>query len=139
MAVCMEFGWAASAGNSRSRAASTARRSSSKKGGRFIVAGNWRALGCREASRFALPLWVERLGSQLTIGLLEEDFHAPFRFFQLLLALAGEGDALFKEFHSVVERELRAFETAHNFLETCKRTFKIRFFPSSGFLGTGEF
>src|SRR6267154_2405894 len=129
MAVCMELGGADSAGNSRSRAASTARRSSSKKRGRFIVAGNWRALSCRKASRFALPLRVERLGSQLTIGLLEEDFYAPFSFFQLLLALAGESDALFKEFHGVVEREFGAFQTANNFLETCNCTFKIRFFP----------
>src|SRR5260370_34540862 len=120
MAVCMELVWAASEGNSRSRAASKARRSSSKKGGRFIVAGNWRALGCREASRFALPLWVERLGSQLTIGLLEEDFHAPLSFFQFLLALPGEGEALVKEFHGVVVREVGAFQTANNFLEACK-------------------
>src|SRR5437762_10695292 len=61
----MEEGGAVSAGRSRSRAASTVRRSSSMNGGSFIAAGNWSAAGCRGASRFGLPLGIERLGGKL--------------------------------------------------------------------------
>src|SRR5260370_33653597 len=121
----MEEGCAVSAGSSRSRAASTARRSSSKNGGSFIAAGNWRAAGCRGASRFGLPLGIEWLGGKLAIGFLQEDFHSPLCLFQLFLALAGKGDALFEQLHGVVQRELRAFEAADDFLNAGKRTLKI--------------
>src|SRR2546429_9046770 len=98
----MEAGCAVASGISRSKAASTITRPSSKNGGSFIAAGNGRAAGCCGASRFRLALGIEGLGGQLTIGLLQEDFHAPFRLFQLLLALARECHAFFEQLHRVV-------------------------------------
>src|SRR5437879_9423987 len=98
----MEVGCAVAAGSSRSRAASTVRRPSSKNGGSFIAAGNGRAAGCPGASRFGLPLGIERLSGQLAIGFLQEDFYSPLGLFQLLLALARESHALFEQFHRVV-------------------------------------
>src|ERR1700674_901471 len=124
----MEDGCEDSAGRSRSRAASTDRRSSSKNGGSFIAAGNWRAAGCPGASRFGLPLGIERLGGKLAIGFLQEDFHSPFRLFQLLLTLAGERDAFFEQLHRVVQGELRALQAADDFLQAGKRALKIGFF-----------
>src|SRR5713226_3242798 len=98
----MEEGRAVSAGRSRSRAASTVKRSSSKNAGRFIAEGNRLAAKCQSSSRFGLPLGVKRLGGKFTIGFLEKDFHSAFSLFQLLLALAGECDALFEQLHRVV-------------------------------------
>src|SRR6266851_3905707 len=131
----MEEGCAVSAGISRPRAASTVRRSSSKNGGSFIAAGNGRAAGCLGASRFSLPLGIERLGGKLAIGFLQEDFHSPLRLFQLLLALARKRDALLKQFHCVVQRELRAFQAPDDFLKTGERALKIGLFRWFGFHG----
>src|SRR5260370_4469514 len=124
----MEEGCAVPAGSSRSRAASTVRRSSSKNVGSFISAENWRARGCRSTSRFRLLLGIERLGGKLAIGFLQEDFHSTLRLFQLFLALAGECYAFFEKFHRVVQRKLRAFQAAHDFLEAGKPTLQIRLF-----------
>src|ERR1700674_525088 len=99
----MEDGCADSAGRSRSRAASTASRSSSKKAESFIAAGNRGTEGKPDAPRFAPPLGIERLGGELPIGFLQEDFHAAFRLFQLLLAFARKRNAFFEELHRVVE------------------------------------
>src|SRR5438132_497194 len=100
----MEEGWVVAAGRTFSRAASTTARFSSKNAGSFIFRGNWRAADGRRASRFGLPLGIERLGGKLAIGFLEEDFHAPLGLFELLLALPRERDALFEQFHGVVQR-----------------------------------
>src|SRR6267154_1912484 len=116
----MEEGCAVEAGRSRSRAASTVTRFSSKNGGSFIARGNSRVAGGGSASRFGLPLGIERLGGKLAIGFLEEDFHAPLRLFELLLALPRQRDALFKQFHRVIQGKLRAFQSADDFLETGK-------------------
>src|SRR6266478_7721727 len=132
----MEEGGAVSAGRSRSRAASTVRRFSSKNGGSFIAAGNWRAAGCRGASRFGLPLGIEWLGGKLAIGFLQEDFHSPLGLFQLFLALAGECDALFEQLHGIVQRELRAFQASNDFFKTGKRALKVRLFRRFRFLGS---
>src|SRR5260370_28884982 len=132
----MEDGCAVSGGSSRSRAASTVRRSSSKNVGSFISAGNCRARGCRGTSRFSLPLGIERLGGKLAIGFLQENFHPALRLFQLFLTLTGERDALFEKFHRVVQRKLRAFRAAQDFLEAGKRTLKIGLFRRFGFLGS---
>src|SRR5712692_4114111 len=132
----MEAGCAVAAGSRRSRAASTARRPSSKNGGSFIVEGNWIAKSCRCTSRFGLPLGIERLSGKLAIGFLQENFYSPLCLFQLLLALARESDALFEQFHRVVQRELRAFQPAHDFLKPGERTLKIRFLRRLGFLGS---
>jgi hypothetical protein len=43
----------------------------------------------------------------------------------LLLALARKRDALFEEFHGVVQRELRALQPADDLFETGERAFKI--------------
>src|ERR1700757_1274701 len=71
MAEWMEGGCTDSAGNSFSRCASTLRRSSSKKGGRFIGLREnpvW-AMGLR--SRFALAFGFKRLGGHLAVGFLQ--------------------------------------------------------------------
>src|SRR6266700_1488086 len=78
----MEEGCAVAAGSSRSRAASTIRRFSSKNGGSFIAEENWLATSSRSASRFGLPLGIERLGGKLAIGFLQEDFQAADDLFQ---------------------------------------------------------
>src|SRR5690242_5224463 len=113
----MEEGCTVAAGRRRSRAASTATRSSSKNGGSFIAAGSKRTPGKQGASRFALSLRIEWFRSQLAIGLFQKDFDAAFGFFKLLLALAREGDAFFEELHGVIQRKLRAFEAANHFFE----------------------
>src|SRR5712692_2420447 len=132
----MEAGCAVAAGSRRSRAASTARRPSSKNGGSFIVAGNWLATSCRCTSRFGLPLGIERLGGKLAIGFLQENFYSPLRLFQLLLALARESDALFEELHRVVQRELGALQSADDFLKPGQRTLKIGLLRRFWFLGS---
>src|SRR2546421_7464267 len=105
----MDEGCAVAAGRSFSRAASTARRFSSKNEGSFIARGNWRATSGQSASRFGLPLGIERLGRKLAIGFLQKDFHAPLGLFELLLALPRKRDAFFEKLHRVVQRKLRAF------------------------------
>src|SRR5207237_3488780 len=105
----MDEGCAGAAGRSFSRAASTARRFSSKNEGSFIARENWRAASGQSASRFGLLLGVERLGGKLAIGFLQKDFHASFRLFELLLALARKRDAFFEKLHRLVQRRLRAF------------------------------
>src|SRR5216684_7967375 len=132
----MEVGCVVPAGSSRSRAASTARRSSSKNGGSFIAEGNLPGTRCRSASRFGLPLGIEWLGGKLAIGFLQEDFHSTLGLFQLFLTLAGECDALFEQLHGIVQRELRAFQAANDFFKTGKRALKVRLFRRFGFLGS---
>src|SRR5712691_2070224 len=122
----MEVGCAVSAGSSRSSAASTASRSSSKKEESFIAAGNPSVGSNDDTSRFTLPFGIEGFGGKLAIGLLEEDFHTAFRLFQLLLAFTRKRNAFFEEFHRFIQRELRAFQTPHNFFETRKRALEIR-------------
>src|ERR1700694_1622418 len=131
----MEDGCEDSAGRSRSRAASTVRRSSSKNGGSIIAAGYWRAAGCPGASRFGLPLGIERLGGKPAIGFLKKDLHSPLRLLQLFLTLTGEGDAFFEQLHRVVQRELRALQAADDFLQAGKGALKIGLFRWVGFFG----
>src|SRR5207302_10326354 len=112
----MDEGCAVAAGRSFSRAASTARRFSSKNEGSFIARGNWRATSGQSASRFGLLLGVERLGRKLAIRFLQKDFHASLRLFELLLALARKRDALFDKLHCLVKRKLRDFYSLDDFL-----------------------
>src|SRR6267142_1222080 len=132
----MEEGCAVANGRSRSRAASTVRRSSSKNGGSFIAKGNWRTAGGGSSSRFALPFGIEGLGRKLAIRLLQEDFHSTLRFLQLLLALTGERDALFEQLHRVVQGELRTLQAADDFLEASEGALKIGLFRGFGFFGS---
>src|SRR5262249_209834 len=110
----MEDGGADSAGRRRPRAASTERRSCSKKAGSFISAGSRHADTGK--SRLALPLGIERLRNELAVSLLEKNLHAALGLFQLLLAFAREGDAFFKKLHRFIEGELGAFQAADDFL-----------------------
>jgi hypothetical protein len=87
-----------------------------------------------QPSRLALALGIERLGGQLSIRFFEEDFDAAFGFFELLLAFARKGDAFFKEFHSVVEGELRAFEAADDFFEADEGLLEIGLLRGLGLL-----
>src|SRR5437660_12344450 len=117
-------------------AASTVKRFSSKKGGSFIAAWNWRAAGRPSASRFGLQLGIERLCGKLAIGFLEQDFHASLRLFELFLTFTGVCNALFKQLHCVVQRKLRTFQAADDLLKAGERAFKIRLFLRFGFLGS---
>src|SRR5438132_9688460 len=75
----MDEGCAVAAGRSFSRAASTARRFSSKNGGSFIARGNWRAASGQSASRLGLLLGIERLGRTLALAFPHTAFHPPPR------------------------------------------------------------
>src|SRR5215472_17305667 len=108
MAVWMELGSAVSAGSSWSRAASTARRSSSKKGESFIVGWNPSGQPQSQTSQFGLPLGIKRFCDELSIRFLEQDFHAALGFFQLLLAFSRQAHAFLKKLHRIVQRKLRA-------------------------------
>src|SRR5260370_28682295 len=84
----MEVGRADCWGRRLSRAASTARRSSSKKAGSFIAAEvGW---GMRVGPRSSFALFsrlffgLEGLGGEFSIGLLQQNFDATFGFFELL-------------------------------------------------------
>src|ERR1700687_3234642 len=121
----MEDGSVVSAGSSRSRAASTESRSSSKNAGSFIAPANQRSGSWRGVSRLALPPRIEGLSRQLAISLFEEDFHTAFRLFQLLMAFARQRHSFFEEFHRVVQRELRALQASDNFLEARKGPLEV--------------
>src|ERR1700693_1196321 len=127
MAVWIETGSVVSAGSKRSSAASTASRSCSKKSGRFIARALKQTEGCL-TSRFGLGFGFKRLGRELSVGFLQQNFNTPFGFFQLFLALARKSHALFKKLHGIVKRELRAFEAANHFFQACKGTLEIWFF-----------
>jgi hypothetical protein len=99
------------------------------------VAGKQRARDAAGRSRLALPFGIERLGREFAVGFFQEDFHAAFGFFELLLAFAGERHTFFEKFHGVVERKLRALEAADDLFEARERALKIRFFRWFGFLG----
>src|SRR5271168_2085879 len=131
----MEGGWVVAAGMRRSRAASTARRSSSKNEGSFIVEGKLRSRHAAESSRFALAFGIKGLSGKFAVGFFQENFHASLGFFELLLAFAREGHALFEEFHGVVERKLGAFKAADDFFEARQGALEIGFFRRFGFLG----
>jgi hypothetical protein len=123
----MDVGGTLAAGSRRSRTASTAERSCSKKSGRFI----WprlRVSASRGISSFVLGFGIEGFGGEFAVGLFEQDFHAAFGFFELFLAFAGEFNALFEKFHGVVEGKLRTFETADDFFEAGEGALEIGLF-----------
>src|SRR5882762_3501536 len=133
----MEDGGADSEGSSRSMAASTERRSSSKKAGSFIAAENSRVGDSAAASRFTLTFRIKRLRRKLAVGFLEEDFYAAFRLFQLLLAFSRECHTFLEELHGVIQGKLRAFQTSNDFFEAGERTLEIRLLWRFGFLSSG--
>src|SRR6266404_3681648 len=122
----MDDGGADSTGISRSRAASTERRSSSKKAGSFIAAENSRTGDSAAASRFTFTFGIKRLGGKLAVGFLEQDFHATLRLFQLFLAFAGERHTFLEKFHGVIQGKLRALQATDDFLQSRKGTLEIR-------------
>src|SRR5262249_33981024 len=102
----MEGGCSVSDGSMRSRAESTAMRSSSKKAGSFMEpeaagtrTGEVRSMRVVVRSSFVLFLGLERLGRQLAIGFLQQNFDAALGFLKLFLALAGKLHAFFEELH----------------------------------------
>src|SRR5882672_1071177 len=135
MALWMDDGRADSAGSSRSRAASTERRSSSKKAGSFIAAENSRTGDSAAASRFTLTFGIKRFDGELAVGFLEEDFYAAFRLFQLFLAFSRESHAFLEKFHGVIQGKLRTLQAADDFLQSRKRTLKIWLLRRFGFFG----
>jgi hypothetical protein len=112
----MDEGGADSVGRSRSMAASTERRSSSKKAGSFIAAQNSHAGDSAVASRFTLTFGIKRFRRKLAVSLLEEDFDTAFRLFQLSLAFSRESHAFLEEFHGIIQGKLRALQAADDFL-----------------------
>src|SRR5882672_5828243 len=131
----MDDGGADSAGISRTSAASTERRSSSKKAGSFIATENSRTGDSAAASRFTLTFGIKRFGSKLAVGFFDQDFHAAFRFFQLFLAFAREGHTFLEKLHGVIQGKLRAFQAADDFLQTRKGTLEIRLLGCFRLLG----
>src|ERR1035437_4518947 len=133
MARWIEGGWASSSGISRSRAVSTAARSSSKNAGRFI---RWRvrrdALSGGGRLRLFLGFGIEWLGSHLAADLLEQDFHFAFGLLQVFLAVSRELHAFFEQFHGFIERKVRALQLPHDFFQARRRVFEIRFLRGRG-------
>src|SRR6266478_998797 len=138
MARWIEGGGRFSAGIKRSRVASTATRSSSKNCGSFIVTEGVRESQVAGKSRFALVLGIERLGRKFAVRFLKQNLHAPLGFLQLLLTLPRKRHAFFKELHGIVERELRALETANHFLKPRERALKVRLLRRIRFFGSGS-
>src|SRR5450432_1110210 len=122
----MEGGSIDSGGRNFSRAASTAWRSASKKSGRIIAGAPEDGRRC--VSGLILAFGFKRLGRQFAVGFVQQNLDFAFRFFELLLALAGKLHALFEKLHGVVERQLRALQTSNDFFESRERTFEVRFF-----------
>jgi len=81
----------------------------------------------RGGSGLGLAFGVEGFGGEFAVGFFQQDFDFALGFFELLLAFAGKLDAFLEKFHSVIEGELRRFETADDFFETGERAFKIGF------------
>src|ERR1700682_3003358 len=133
----MDEGGVSSAGKRRSKVASTARRSSSKKAGSLIAQGKRLARGGPGDSRFALFFRVKRLSGKFAVSLPQQNFDASLGFFQLLLTLARKRNAFFEQLHGVVERELWTFQSPHHFFEARERALKIRLLRWFGFLGGG--
>jgi hypothetical protein len=86
-------------------------------------------------SRFALAFRIERLGDKFAIGFFEQNFDAAFGLFELLLAFAGKGDALFEELHGIVKRKLRALEAANHLFEAREGALKVGLLGRFGFFG----
>src|SRR5712691_9951448 len=132
----MEGGCAFSAGINRSRAASTAARSSSKNEGRFIGRRECPSAGTGgEPLGLFLGFGFEGHSGYLAARLLEEKFDLSLRLFQVFLAFAGELYALLEEFHRVVQRKVGALEFSDDFLQTSEGMFEIGFLPRFGLLG----
>src|ERR1700730_1101955 len=134
MAVWMDGGSVDSEGRNRSSAASTATRSSSKHLWRFIAAGAAEGRTMRHRSRFVLGFRFERFGCEFAVRFLQQDFYTALGLFQLLLAFARKLHPFFQQFHGLIQRELRAFEAAHNFFQARQRALKVRLLRSFWFL-----
>src|SRR5215470_9818992 len=132
----MEAGGVDVSGRKRSRDSSTNCKSSSKKSGRFI-AGCARCPGTDERSRcFGLTFRFKWLGDDAPVSFLQQDFDFSFRLFELLLALSRERYAFFKQFHRVVQRELRAFQFSHYFFQPRERALEVGLLRQFSFLGS---
>src|ERR1700694_4416452 len=126
MARWMEGGCASSPGISRSSAASTAARSSSKNAGRFI---RWRVGPDAPSGGARLGLFlgfgIKWLRGQLAAGLLEPNFPFALGLFQVFLAIAGELHAFLEKFHGLVERKVRALQLSDDFFQARQRMLEI--------------
>jgi hypothetical protein len=90
-----------------------------------------------ESRGFGLAFGFEGFGDDPTVSFPEENFDFAFRFFQLLLAFCGKGDAFFEQFHRIVERKLRAFELADDLFKAREAALKIRLFRRIGLFWCG--
>src|ERR1700689_2213208 len=127
----MEIGSASSGGISSCSAASTVVLSCSKKSG-IVIASVQISGKCTDryakTNRQQLIIFIfriKRFRHNLAIRLLQQNLDAPFRLFQLLLALARKFYALFKEPHRFVQRQIRALQAFLHFLEPRKRFFEV--------------
>ena len=85
---------------------------------------------------FGLAFRFERFRDDFSVSFSEKDFDFAFGFFELFLAFGGERNAFFEELHGVIERELRAFEFAHDFFEAREAAFEVGLFGWVGFFGS---
>ena len=83
--------------------------------------------GCKVAARLGRFIFgFKRLRRDLTVRLLQQNFHAAFGFFKLFLAFARKLHALFEKFHGLVERQVGALEALDDFLEGGRGTSRSR-------------
>src|ERR1700723_451088 len=71
--------------------------------------------------------WLEWLCGELAVCFFQEDFHAPFGFFELLLAFARKLHALLEKLHRLVERKVRAFQSLHDFFQPKQGPLEVTF------------
>src|SRR5712692_3686519 len=76
-------------------------------------------------SGFFASFGFEGLGDHLPVGLLQQNLHAAFSLFELLLALSRKLDAFFKQLHGFIERELGVFESLRDLFQAGQRALKI--------------
>ena len=77
----------------------------------------------------------ERLGLHAAVALLHQHLHLALGSVQLLLARAGERDALLKELQRLLQRQVALFELADNGFELAEGLFKIGHGACSSVLG----
>src|SRR5438067_1505575 len=121
-------GGALSGGSTRSSAASTIARRSSRYALRSILTGAPRRRAPRLArprSRLVLPLEDEGPGGGGAALVLDEHLDAALGVVEIAGAVAGQRDAFFEHLERFFERQVATLEGAHDLLEPGETVFKL--------------
>src|SRR5438132_6467229 len=118
MARWMLGGGALSGGSTRSSAASTIARRSSRYALRSTVTGS-------PQSRLVLPLEDEGPGGGGAALVLDQHLDAALGRVEIARAVAGQRDALFEHLERLFQRQVAALERAHDLLEPGEAVFKL--------------